>query len=305
MKNAIYIAHIVCVVLLLLSGMPCHGQLRTDSVREIAASGVQPVLSQSGDFVLVRDAGEPGLARIDLQTGKQQQVVQDTNIDGDVVLSDGGSMVAYRTIRYEDHLRYATIKATNIRTGSTKELDVPSREKYAFRFAGGKMKIAKRNTIRTQRLLTDIRPVAHEYVLAAEEEDLVLYDGKIRKVLNPNGKNTYLWERLSPDEQHIVYVAINDACHTYVCDTDGSNVVDLGHYIGAPCWLGNDWIIGQQDEDDGHRMTSSRLVAIHPDGTGFQILPTPGLTMPINPSGSIDGKVAFENEGKIYVMEVR
>ena len=101
-----------------------------------------------------------------------------------------------------------------------------------------------------------------------------------------------------------MYVAINNGCHTFVCDADGKNVVDFGYYIGAPTWLGNDWIVGQQDEDDGHRMTASRLVAIRPNGKDFQVLATPKLKMPINPSASRDGKVVFENEGKIYLLTI-
>jgi len=280
---------------------PCFGQLSVTGVQEVASSGVQPLLSPTGEFILVRDAN--GLTRIDATTGERAVLLPETDID-DITFSDGGTMIAFRTIDYHGHMQYNTIKAVDLKTGKVKELDAPSRERYAFRFSGGKMKIAKVTTIRTQRLLTDVRKVAHEYVLAVEDDDLIIYDGKIRKVLNPNGKNIYLWQSLSPDETKIVYVAINNGCHAFVCNTDGKDVVDLGHYIGAPTWLNNNWIIGQQDEDDGHQMTASRLVAIHPDGSGFQMLPTPEQAFPINPSASHNGKVVFENEGKIYLMNL-
>lgn len=285
--------------------LPCFGQLQVTSIEKVADLGTQPQLSPDASYLLVRDAGQAGLTRIDLVSGERTLVSPDADIEGDIAFSDGGTMIAYRTSAYRNHLRYNTIKAADLRAGTLKTLDEPSREVYAFRFAGGKMKIAKRTTVRTQRLLTDIRPVTHEYVLAVEDDDLVLYDGKVRKVLNPNGKNIYLWQRLSPDEKHIVYVAINDGCHTFVCDIDGKNVVDLGHYIGSPSWLGNDLIIGQQDEDDGHQMTASRLVAIRVNGTGFQVLPTPGQRLPINPFASKDGKVVFENNGQIFLMQLQ
>ena len=280
---------------------PCFGQLTVKDVQEIAPSGVQPLLSPNGEYVLVRDAN--GLNRIDATTGERAVLLPETDID-DITFSDGGTMIAFRTIEYQGTARYNTIKAADLKTGTVKVLDKPSRERYAFRFAGGKMKIAKQTTIRTQRLLTDVRKVEHEYVLAVEDDDLIIYDGKIRKVLNPNGKNIYLWQSLSPDETKIVYVAINNGCHAFVCNTDGTNLIDLGHYIGAPTWLNDNWIIGQQDEDDGHQMTASRLVAIHPDGSGFQTLATPEQAFPINPSASRNGKVVFENEGKIYLMNL-
>jgi hypothetical protein len=297
-----------CILLLLLLTLPSHaqsnGQLKVLEVQEVSETGVQPQISPNGKYVLVRDAEEAGLTRIDMETGKRKLLVPERNLAGDVVFSDGGSMVVFSVVSLENQLRYFTIKAVDVKTGVVKTLDAPSRERFAFRFAGGKMKIAKRTTVRTQRLLTDIRVVEHEYVLATEDDDLVLYDGNIRKVLNPNGKNIYIWQSLSPDETKIAYVAINDGCHTFVCDVDGKNVVDLGHYIGAPTWLGNEWIVGQQDEDDGHRMTASRLVAIKPDGKDFQVLVTPEQKMPINPSASKDGKIVFENEGRIFLLKV-
>ena len=179
-----------CLLLFLQLTLSSYGQtteqLKVLELQEISASGVQPQMAPNGQYVLVRDAGEAGLTRIDVETGKQDVLVPQSEIDGDIAISDGGKMVAFRTISYENHIRYLTINAVNVETGVVKALDAPSQERFAFRFAGGKMKIAKRTTVRTQRLLTDIRPVAHEYVLAAEEDDLVLYDGNVRKVLNPN-----------------------------------------------------------------------------------------------------------------------
>ncbi len=302
MKNTTFTTRFILLALLLCAGSSIWAQLTTSNLREIAPLGTQPVLSPQGDYVVVRDAG---LTRINLADGASEVITHNADITGDIAISDGGSVVAFQTAEYKDHLRYLSINAANIHSGAIVQIDAPQRERYAFRFVGGKIKVAKRKTILSQRLLTDIRTIEHEYILAVEDDDLVLYDGTKRRILNPNGENIYLWQRLSPDEKHIVYVALNDACHTFVCDIDGKNIVDLGHYIGAPVWLSNDWIIGQQDQDDGHQMTASRLVAIRPNGTQFQVLDTPNLLLPINPTASQDGKVAFENEGKIYVMEVR
>ena len=292
------------LAVLMVLVMPCAGQLRVESVEKIAESGSVPLIYPTGEYVLVRDAGDQGLTRIDLSTKERLQVTNN-NIEGDIALSDGGTMVTYSKSEYRDHLRYHTIQSVNLKTGAVRDLDEPARESYAFRFVGGKMSIAKRNTIRSVRLLNDVRRVEHEYIVAVEDDNLVLYDGNVRMVLNPNGENTYLWQQLSPDENRIVYVAVNDKCHTFVYDISSGKTTDLGYYIGAPAWFGNDRIVGQQDEDDGHQMTASRLVTIKADGTEFQILPTPEQKMPLNPSASKNGKIVFENEGKIYLMEVK
>ena len=297
MKNTVFL-------LGLLLSASAFAQLQVVSVEHIADAGIQPKISPNGKVVVIKDAGEVGLTSINLSNGERHVVSRDGDITGDVVFSDGGTMVAYGTTTYKNRMPYHTVKAANVVTGDVKELDAPAREQYAYRFAGGTMRIAKRTSVRSQRILTDIRPIDHSYILATEDDDLVLYDGKVRTVLSPNGENIYLWASISPDEKHIVYMAVNDGCHTFVCDMDGQNVVDLGHYIAAPTWFGNGWIIGQQDEDDGHRMTASRLVAIRIDGSDFQQLPTPQQSMPINPSASADGKVVFENNGHIFLMVV-
>jgi len=298
MKNTVFL-------LGLLLSASAFGQLQVVSVEHIADAGIQPKISPNGEVVVIKDAGEAGLTSINLLDGERRVVSRDEDITGDVLFSDGGTMVAYSSTIYKHQMPYHTIKAARLATGEVQELDAPAQERYAYRFSGGTIRIAKRTSVRSQRLLTDIRKTDHSYVIATEDDDLVLYDGKVRKVLSPNGENIYLWASISPDEKHIVYMAVNDGCHTFVCDMDGKNVTDLGHYIAAPTWFGNGWIIGQQDEDDGHRMTKSRLVAIRIDGSDFQQLPTPQQTMPINPSASSDGKVVFENNGQIFLMQLQ
>ncbi len=231
-------------------------------------------------------------------------MASDVDLSDDVAFSAGGEAVAYATKVYRNHLPNHAVYAKNLQTGEAYDLEKPSRNRYAYRFTGSWIRVARRETIHRVRVMPETQPLAHNYVVAVEEDDLVLYDGTKRRVLNPNGQNTYLWARLSPDEQHIVYMAINDKCHTYVCDLKGRNVVDLGHYIACPSWLNNQWIIGQQDEDDGHQMTASRLVAVQADGKGFQILPTPGYQLPINPSAA-GQHVVFENNGNLVMMEVK
>lgn len=270
----------------------------------ISENGNRPLFAPNGAYVVLHDAGQPGLSLIDMANMERREIVSGVDVDNDVRISRGGSSIVWRETQYKDHLAYRSIESINLSTRTRKQVDALSREKYPFQFAGGKVKVAKRTSMRSLRLVTDTKPVTHEYVLSAEEDDLVLYDGNQRRVLNPNGAASYIWESLSPDEQHIVYMAIGDKCHTYVCDIDGSNVVDLG-YIGSPSWFGNNMIIGMEDEDDGHQMTSSKLIAIRRDGTNRQVLATPGCKFPINPTASIEaGKVAFENEGKVYVVEI-
>ena len=278
-------------------------QLQVVEVRPLDVQGVRPQLSPAGDCVAYQDA-QSGLSVLDMQTGKAEQVMKDVELSDDISFAANGEALAYATRVYRDRLPYHAVLAKNLKTKEAYTLEEASRVRYAYRFTGGWLRVARRTTIHRRLVVPDMKQPTHNYVVAVEDDDLVLYDGTKRRVLNPNGQNTYLWARLSPDETRVVYMAINDKCHTYVCDLNGRNVVDLGHYIASPSWLNNDWIIGQQDEDDGHQMTASRLVAIQADGKGFQMLPTPDCKQPINPTAAGE-HIVFENEGKLVMMRVK
>ena len=276
-------------------------QLQVADLQPLEITGVRPQLSNDGSRVAY--LAESSLNVMELSSGKVWHVVYDVELSDEVVFSPDGDMVAYSVQVYDNHLRYNELYATDLVSTKRYALDKPSRRRNAYRFAGGELRIGKVETVRRVSLRPDTKKAAHDYVLAIEEDDLVLYDGNRRRVLNPNGKNTYLWASLSPDEKKIVYMAVNDECHTFVYDLN-TEVTDLGHYIAAPCWLDNQTIIGQQDEDDGHQMTASRLVAIRADGTGFQILPTQGYEHPINPTAAAN-TIVFENDGKLVKMTLR
>ena len=292
----------IVVGLLWLSVTANFAQLRVVQLDALGVQGVRPSLSSDGSrLAYVSDSSE--LCVVDLASAKQWVVVRGEDIGSDVVFSDNGEMVAYSSQVYKDRLSYNSIYATDLQTGRRYSVSSPARVRYAYRFSGGWLRIGKTETIRRVKLLPHVERAKRELLLAVEEDDLVLYDGVSRRVLNPNGKNTYLWARLSPDESKIVYMAIEDKCHTYVCDLNGKNVVDLGHYIASPCWAGNDLIVGQQDEDDGHQMTGSRLVAIRADGSGFQILQTPGYERAVNPTAA-GSTVVFENDGQLVKLRL-
>ena len=286
-----------------LSATAVFAQLQVVEIRPLDVQGVRPQLSPAGDRVAYQDE-QSGLSVLDMQTGTPKRVMSNVQLSDDVAFSSDGEAIAYSTQIMRDRLPYHAVLAKNLKTDESYTLEEPSRTRYAYRFTGGWLRVARRTTIHRRLVLPNAKQPTHNYVLAVEEDDLVLYDGTKRKVLNPNGKNTYLWARLSPDEKHIVYMAINDKCHTYVCDLSGANVTDLGHYIASPCWLNSQWIIGQQDEDDGHQMTASRLVAIQADGKGFQMLPTPDYKQPINPTAA-GGHIVFENNGQLVLMQVK
>lgn len=265
-----------------------------------------PKFSPKGDYLLFSTMSYKGLMMYDLATQEMKQLTGAENAGYETQISDGGKVVVYRDVEYVNNRRYTSIKRIVVETGDIQVVDEPSREKYAFDFSGGTIHIAKHKSIRSKRLVTDIRPVEANYVVAIEDMNLVLYTNNVRKVLNPQGKGSYVWPVISPDKKHIVYtVTQGDAFGTYVCDMQGENAVSLG-YIGAPQWLGNEYIVGMLDLwDDGYKYTRSPIVTSKIDGTNRQVIEVPNHEVILYPTASVKGDmIAFETEGTVYVMKV-
>lgn len=263
-----------------------------------------PKFSPAGDYLLLTGANFKGLTKYDLSTQTMTQLTDVDNAGYCPQISDGGKVVVFRDVEYKNNRRYTSIKSINLDNNKVSKIDNAVREQYPFTFIGGTLKIAKGNSIKSKRLANDIyTPVEQSLIVAIENQSLILYKDNKRIVLDPNGKGSYIWPSISPDQKHIVYMALHDGCNTFVCDIDGKNKVNLG-YLGAPVWLGNDWIVGMEDIDDGHQTISSKLKAARIDGSLRQDLPTPDTKIAMYPTAS-NNAVAYEADGTIYVMKLQ
>lgn len=263
-----------------------------------------PVISPQGDYLLFSTQGCRGLMYYNIASGEMRELTDADNAGTDVKISDGGKMVVFRKVEYINNRRYTSICRVNVATGEQRQLRAPSRLKYAFDFNGGRIVIANRDTLFHKRLVTDIRtPRDTSYLVSIEDFDLVLYVNNVRHVLNPLGKQSYLSPSISPDEKHIVFYAMQGG--TCVCDIDGKNVHKLGH-VNAPQWLGNDFVVGMQDETDiNDRYSNSPLVIVHRTGEDKQVYSVPNHPIVLFPAASRKGdKIVFEADGTIYVMEI-
>jgi hypothetical protein len=143
-----------------------------------------------------------------------------------------------------------------------------------------------------------------ETFLVIEEMIPVLYRGEERKPLMPNGEGFYIWASLSPDGSMILYNYQGRG--TYICDTSGKVLHDVGR-MNAPKWLGNTIVVGMDDKDDGHMITSSELVYYSlPDKKRMLLTETENRSemYPFPFDGG--NKIAFSTDkGEIWVMKIR
>ena len=184
-----------------------------------------------------------------------------------------------------------------------KKLVSPTRELTAHRLVNGEMVYAKDSKMRTKKIVSAPEE-ASPAVAAIEDRQLVLYRDGERTVLSPNGtERSYIWPSISPDNRHIVYVVAGKG--TYVSTLDGKQVTYIGR-LNAPVWLGNNWIVGMNDKDNGEYVTSSSIVVTDIEGNHYQVL-TDTDKLAMFPAASADGsRIAFNTDrGEVYVMQVR
>lgn len=302
--------------LCILSALCCltlagFAQVEVKSIEKLPATEgagyYHPQFSPQGDYLLFTTISYKGLAQYDLNTKTSKVLTNADNAGYEAQVSDGGKVVVFRDVQYIDNRRFTSIKSIEVETGNVTLIDEPSREKYAFRFQAGQIKVAKQKQMLTKRLVTDIRNVEISYIAAIEDMDLVLYTNNKRQVINPNGKGSYIWPSISPDQKNIVYTCtVGEQYGTYVYNIETGKVTSLG-YIGAPQWLGNNYIVGMLDLwDDGYKYTRSPLVSINIHDTSIrQVHEVPGHEVILYPAASINADaIAFEADGAIYLMKV-
>ena len=91
---------------------------------------------------------------------------------------------------------------------------------------------------------------------------------------------------------------------TFISNIDGSSPIRIAN-LNAPVWLGNEWIIGMNDKDNGERILSSSIEAVSIDGQKHQTLSDPS-TIAMFPAVSTDNSsIAFNSDnGDIYLMKI-
>lgn len=262
-----------------------------------------PVFSPDGKSLVVSDEAYSGVGIISLNENKYRHL-SDKLSAYKFAFADNNTIICREN-------NFTTMKermvSLDIATKATKHLTdeiehynaVCVKDGKAITFSEGK-KIAKRFTNKVV-----AKSAGDELLLTEEDLRLVLYRNGVRTEIDPFGdpELNYSWSSLSPDKSKVLFVAKNK---TYTCNLDGSNLTLIGDFR-APVWLGNDHIVGMQDDDDGHFFTSSDIVVAEKSGRRFQQLTNVSKEIKMFPSVSPDGsQIAYHTlEGKIYVMTIK
>ncbi len=292
--------------MVLVAGLWASAQLvEVESARRVelpqGVIAVIPTISPDGSFVVLSEAGSNALRRVDLADGTVSLVT--TNGQGsDVTITDDGSQIVFRQVTTDrNHLRRTALKAVETATGTERELIGPSRRlNTGVALAGTSVTAVENGRVKARNLAGGRAEQAPLVSINYGHLDYTV--GGRTTTLDPQGRGSYLWPQLSPDGTKVVYYLAGRGC--FVCNVDGSDVRSLG-MLRAAKWLDNNTVVGMNDVDDGHMVTSSSLIASNLEGVRQAL--TPSDVIALYPSITADGKkIAYVSEaGEIFVLNLK
>lgn len=262
-------------------------------------SGVIPV---SG-LLLVAGNGYNGLQILDPRKGSLQVITGDSGAGYEPSATADGKKVLYRSDSFSDNLKYSSVYSYDIATGAKELLLDKERDVVPPAVSGNEVFLKSQSGPKFKQAGPVLKSGNDRTFVVIEEMMPVLYRGSERKTLMPNGDGFYIWASLSPDGNKILYNYQGRG--TYICDTEGNILHDLGR-INAPRWFSDRLVIGMDDRDDGHMITSSELVYYSLGDKKRVILTNTPDRSEMFPFAAGNRHIAFcTDNGEIYLMKVR
>ena len=260
-----------------------------------------PKFSPSADFLLLTHSNYKGIYKFSISDKNITTINEDAGAGYDVQISEDGSTILYKKTEMINNLRHNLLISQQLSSKEKTTLITPTRENIS-----GKLIKSSPIYVKGKQMVknTDVSKNTTQSIITIEDRKMVLYKNGVRKELTPNGKDkSYIWPSISPDGLHIVYTVSGKG--TFVANIDGTNVKSLGK-LSAPKWVGNKYIIGMNDIDDGEKLISSTIKLVSADGKTSKKIETPQGVNAMYPSASADGsKIAFNTDkGEIYLMNV-
>ena len=238
-------------------------------------------IAPDGTYVLISSQTNKGLQRFDLVLENVTKLTDAEGAGFGVEISADSKNVTYREVTYAaDHSRMATLVSQDMATAQKTTLVKSTRD------------------MQRARSRQAVSPVVF-----IQNGELMITVGTMSKVLSPNGQGrSYLWPSLSPDGTKVLYHLAGNG--TWVCNVDGTNAKRIGSFR-APKWYNNNVVVGMNDLDNGHVVTSSEIVVYTLDGKN-QVL-TNNAIMAMYPYVSADGKkiVCSTPNGEAYLINLK
>lgn len=269
-----------------------------------------PKFSPDGSKVFFAKDNFKGIAFFDLKKWKLEEINSDYGAGYGFGISADSKYIYYRKDEFKKGLKYSSIfkqdidsKKKELIFNESREVSPPYITKNGNCFFTQKGKV---NYITQQGKKVSSGSIKKESpVVLIEGSNLYVFRNGKKKLINPNGLNSYLWAELSPDQKSIVYTVAAD--QTYICDLSGKIQSRLG-YANAPKWSPDGkWILFMDDKNNGDVYTSSELWVVSIDGNKRIQLTKTDNEIELYPEWSPSGnKITYHNlEGNIFILSLK
>ena len=276
-KTMLFVA--VCLISLAASAQVLEvvsmQKLPIPAKAEMKVAGVSP----DGDYILLTSGSNKGLQRYDIASNTMTTLSEAEGAGYNVQVSKDGKEVVYRETSFDrNQMRQNKIVRLNM---------------YNQR---------QRVVARNQRDLKYMATSDNLTTVTIVDRMIVLKRNGLTTTLAPNGSHlSYIWPSVSPDGSKLCYYVCGNGC--WVSNIDGSNPQYIAHACRAAQWYDNNTIVAMADEDDGHFMTASRIVAYTLDGK-MQVLTNDSM-IAVEPYAA-NGAVVFSTlDGEVYMLNVK
>ena len=242
---------------------------------EMKVAGVSP----NGDYILLTSGSNKGLQRYDLESQTLTTITDAAGAGYNVQVSNDGQEIVYRETSFDRN---------QMRQNKIVRLNMYNQRQH----------IVARN----QRDLKHMATSDNLTTVSIKDRLIVLKRNGLTTTLAPNGSHlSYIWPSVSPDGTKLCYYVCGNGC--WVSNIDGSNPQYIAHACRAAQWYNNNTIVAMADEDDGHFMTASRIVAYTLDGK-MQVLTNDSM-IAVEPYAA-NGAVVFSTlDGEVYMLNVK
>lgn len=243
-----------------------HAQITITRIERLPLGTSQewshPQFSPAGSAIYYTTVDGNGIWEYSLRARSYRQITADPKAGLAFAVSNDGKRLAYRRtlfgqrerVRRQEIVLMDLVSRKETLVASGKDLSVPT-------FSQNSPVYSIQNETKNLKKTTKTNEIT---ILGIEDTKIALNKNGAKVLLDPLGSGSYVWPVLSPNKQQIVAYEMDRGA--FVCDLDGKLISKLGKR-NAPSWTRTGkWIVYMDDKDDGHRILSSDLWAITPDG---------------------------------------
>jgi hypothetical protein len=275
---------------------------RFELITDIKTAKFYPVISQFGDKLLFTGDAYIGLSMYDFNTKQITHISSEAGTGYEPIFDLNDSKIFYRKTTFNNGRRYDAIESYDLVKKQKQTMITPQRDlKQAKTYQNGFVVYANKKLLKSTFGKTNSNDIIY---ITTEDLKIVLINNNIRKELNPLKMDVsrYLWVNLSPNGKMILFTAAGKG--TFICDLSGKIIANIG-LLNAPVWYNDNFVIGMQDKDDGHRLVSSKIIMVSVNNKSKIDISLPNQIAMYPAASQKSGMIAYNTQdGKIYITQI-